>query len=194
MNASSLASPQSQRVAALAVLLLVLLAATALIAFPVYKLHERYDNALETLQFRLIKLRSVAAQKTEIQTSLGAVKGENPARFFLKSSAPNLAGSELQDVLRAAVEKGGARLTSVQIAAPKEEGRYRQIALNVQLVGNVTTLQRTLLALETTVPYVFVDMLRINSTQFRGARVNPGMEPEVTVQLDISAYAPLSGK
>lgn len=194
MKALDLGSPQSQRAAALALLLVVLLAAAALIAFPVYKLHERYDLALESLQFRLHKLRGVAAQKAEIQKGLAAVKGENAARFFLKNSAPNLAGSELQDLLRAAVEAGGARLTSVQVAAPKEEGRYRQIALNVQIIGNVMTLQKTLHSLETALPYVFVDMLRINSTQFRGARVNPGMEPEVTVQLDVSAYAPLSGK
>lgn len=194
MKMVDFSSRETQRTAALAVLLVVVLAAVALIAFPVYKLHERYDSALETLQFRLNKLRGVAAQKAEIQSALAAVKSENPARFFLKNSAPNLAGSELQDLLRAAVEKGGARLTSVQVAAPKEEGRYRQIALNVQIVGNVQTLQGTLHALESALPYVFVDMLRINSTQFRGARVNPGLEPEVTVQLDVSAYAPIPGK
>jgi hypothetical protein len=100
----------------------------------------------------------------------------------------------LQDIVRAAVEKGGARLTSVQIGAPKEEGRYRQIVLNVQVIGNVATLQKTLYTLESTVPYVFVDMLRINSTQFRGARVSAGLEPDVTVQMDISAYAPIATK
>ncbi|MEP6702512.1 MAG: type II secretion system protein GspM, partial [Betaproteobacteria bacterium] len=111
-----------------------------------------------------------------------------------KNTAPNLAGSELQDIVRAAIEKGGARLTSVQIAAPKEEGRYRQIILNVQVIGNIGTLQKSLFALESSLPYVFVDMLRINSTQFRGARVSPGVEPEVTVQLDLSAYAPMAVK
>lgn len=194
MKRLDLNSARAQRTAALALLLFVILAVTALIAIPAYKLHEHYDTALESLQFRFNKLRGVAAQKSEIQKGLAAVKGENAARFFLKNSAPNLAGSELQDMVRAAVESGGARLTSVQVAAPKEEGRYRQIVLNVQIIGNVMTLQKTLFALESTLPYVFVDTLRINSTQFRGARVNPGLEPEVTIQLDISAYAPIAGK
>ncbi|MBK7470960.1 MAG: type II secretion system protein M [Betaproteobacteria bacterium] len=194
MRRPDLSSPQAQRSAALALLLAVVLALAALIAIPAYKLHEHYDAALESLQFRFNKLRGVAAQKGEIQKALTAVKGESAARFFLKNSAPNLAGSELQDLVRAAVEKGGARLTSVQVAAPKEEGRYRQIVLNVQVIGNIMTLQKTLHALESGLPYVFVDTLRINSTQFRGARANPGLEPEVTVQLDISAYAPMTGK
>lgn len=194
MKRPDLNSARAQRTAALALLLFVILAATALIAIPAYKLHEHYDTALESLQFRFNKLRGVAAQKSEIQKGLAAVKGENAARFFLKNSAPNLAGSELQDLVRASVESGGARLTSVQVAAPKEEGRYRQIVLNVQIIGNVMTLQKTLFALESTLPYVFVDTLRINSTQFRGARANPGLEPEVTIQLDISAYAPIAGK
>ena len=194
MKGPDLSSPRAQRSAAVALLLAVVLALAALIAIPAYKLHAHYDAALESLQFRFNKLRGVAAQKGEIQKALTAVKGESAARFFLKNSAPNLAGSELQDLVRAAVETGGARLTSVQVAAPKEEGRYRQIVLNVQVIGNIMTLQKTLHALESGLPYVFVDTLRINSTQFRGARANPGLEPEVTVQLDISAYAPITGK
>lgn len=194
MKSPDLSSPQAQRTAALALLLAAVLALAALIAIPAYKLHEHYDAALESLQFRFNKLRGVAAQKGEIQKALTAVKSETAARFFLKNSAPNLAGSELQDLVRAAVEMGGARLTSVQVAAPKEEGRYRQIVLNVQVIGNIMTLQKTLHALESGLPYVFVDTLRINSTQFRGARANPGLEPEVTVQLDISAFAPITGK
>jgi hypothetical protein len=178
----------------LALLLTLVLAAGALVAVPLFKLHEHYDTALESLQVRFAKLRTVAAQKPETQKALAAVKGENSSRFFLKNTAPNLAGSELQDIVRAAVEKGGARLTSVQVAAPKEEGRFRQIVLNVQVIGNVGTLQKTLHALESSLPYVFVDTMRINSTQFRGARVAPGLEPEVTVQLDISAYAPIAAK
>lgn len=189
-----LGSPRQRRITAALLLLIALAMVSAAIAYPVYKLHEHYDSAIETLQFRFDKLRAVAAQRAEIQKVLTMVKGENPARFFLKNSAANLAGSELQDLVRAAVEKGGARLTSVQVAAPKDDGRYRQIILNLQIIANIMTLQKTLYALEGGQPYVFVDNLRINSTQFRGARPNPGLEPEVTIQLDVSAYAPLATK
>lgn len=185
-------SPIQRRITAVLLLLIALALVTAAVAFPVYKLHEHYDSAIESLEFRFDRLRSVAAQRAEIQKVLTTVKSENPSRFFLKNSAANLAGSELQDLVRAAVEKGGARLTSVQVAAPKDDGRYRQILLNVQLIANIITLQKTLYALESGQPYVFVDNLRINSTQFRGARPNPGLEPEVTVQLDVSAFAPMA--
>ena len=186
-----LGSARQRRITAVLLLLIVLTLVSAAIAYPVYRLHEHYDAALETLGFRFDKLRAVAAQRAEIQKVLTSVKGENPSRFFLKNSATNLAGSELQDLLRAAVEKGGARLTSVQVAAPKDDGRYKQIVLNVQIIANIMTLQKTLYALEGGQPYVFVDNLRINSTQFRGARPNPGLEPEVTIQMDVSAYAPI---
>jgi hypothetical protein len=190
----NLTSQKSRRAAALGLLLLFLLVAGALVAVPVYRLHGHYDTALESLHFRFEKLQSAAAQRPETVKALAAVKNENAAKFFLKNTAPNLAGSELQDLLRAAIEKGGARLTSVQIAAPKEEGRYRQIIVNAQVLGNIVALQKTLYAIESSVPYVFVDTLRINSTQFRGARVIAGVEPEVTVQMDVSAYAPVAAK
>jgi hypothetical protein len=194
MKLQDLRSPQARRAAALALLVVLILAAGALVAVPFYKLHEHYDTALESLQFRFAKLRAIAAQKPETQKALLAVKSENSTKFFLKNTAPNLAGSELQDIVRAAVEKGGARLTSVQVGAPKEEGRYRQVVLNIQVIGNIAALQKTLHALESSLPYVFVDTLRINSTQFRGARVAAGVEPEVTVQMDVSAYAQMAAK
>ncbi|MEP6702527.1 MAG: hypothetical protein ABJB04_05990, partial [Betaproteobacteria bacterium] len=101
MKLPNLRSPQARRAAALGLLLLLVLAAGALVAVPLYKLHEHYDTALETLQFRFAKLRTIAAQKPETLKALTAVKGENASRFFLKNTAPNLAGSELQDIVRA---------------------------------------------------------------------------------------------
>ena len=59
MKRLDLNSARAQRTAALALLLFVILAVTALIAIPAYKLHEHYDTALESLQFRFDKLRDV---------------------------------------------------------------------------------------------------------------------------------------
>jgi hypothetical protein len=56
---------------------------------------------------------------------------EGSRRFFLKNSAANLAGAELQELVRAAVEGNGGRITISQNQTPKEEGRYRQIGINV---------------------------------------------------------------
>src|SRR5215213_10626672 len=111
MTSPNFRSPGARRAAALGLLVLLLFGCGALIAVPFFKLHEHYDTALESLSFRFVKLRTVAAQRPETQKALTAVKAENASRFFLKNTAPNLAGSELQDIVRAAVEKGGARLT-----------------------------------------------------------------------------------
>ena len=48
-------------------------------------------------------------------------------------TAANLAGAELQELVRAAVENNGGRITTVQITTPRDDGRFRQIGLNLQL-------------------------------------------------------------
>jgi predicted negative regulator of RcsB-dependent stress response len=85
-------SRQARRAAALGLLLVLVLGAGALIAVPFYQLHEHYDTALEALQFRYAKLQNIAAQKPETIKALAAVKNENASKFFLKNTAPNLAG------------------------------------------------------------------------------------------------------
>ena len=48
---------------------------------------------------------------------------EGRRRFFLKNTAPNLAGAELQELVRAAIENNGGRITTSQNQAPKDDGR-----------------------------------------------------------------------
>ena len=77
------------------------------------------------------------------------------------------------------------------MAAPtsKEEGRYRQITVNVQLTANVFALRKILNAIENNIPYLYVDNLTVRSQVPGNFRPQPGAEPEMFVQLDVSGYS-----
>jgi hypothetical protein len=91
--------------------------------------------------------------------------------------------------VRAAVEGNGGRITISQNQTPKEEGRYRQIGINVQFFATTPNLQKILYALETQQPYLVVENLTLRPLNaFRGFRPAAGQEPEVNVQLDVAGF------
>ena len=90
----------------------------------------------------------------------------------------------------ALIESSGGRLITVQAPTYKEEGRYRQISVNVQLTANIFALRKILNAIESNVPYLFVDSLMVRTQIPSTFRPQPGQEPEMYVSLDVSGYAP----
>jgi general secretion pathway protein M len=156
---------------------------------PFLLLHRHYDAAIEALQQRLDVYQRVAAQTPELKKALEAVRARNGRRFFLQNVAPNLAGAELQDLVRAAVENNGGRITTIQIAQPREEGHFRQIGVSVQLFATTPNLQKILYTLETQVPYALVENITVRPLNaFRGFKPPPGAEPELSVMLDVSGF------
>jgi hypothetical protein len=184
-------SPARSRLVAVGILLLLIATAIAAIAVPAVMLHRRYDTLIADMLDRLQRYRRVAAQQPQWQRVLDELRARDSTRFTLKNQASNLAGAELQDMVRGAIESAGGKIITIQSAQPKEEGRFRQVGLNVQMFAPTAGVQKILYALETQAPYVFIDNLSIRATAFRGYRPNPGVEPELNVQMDVSSFSSL---
>jgi hypothetical protein len=190
VNAAIARLPAKQQ-RALAIVLFVIAAviALSLLLLPVVLLHLHYNNAIASMTDRLDTYRRVAAQAPEYKRALDVMREKDARRFFLKNSAANLAGAELQEIVRGAVEGNGGRITISQNQAPKDDGRYRQIGLNVQFFATTPNLQKILYALESQQPYLVVENLTLRPMNaFRGFRPAAGQEPEVNVQLDVAAF------
>jgi hypothetical protein len=184
-----LPAPQ-QRTLAVLLLVVAIAAALAVLLLPVYLLHRHYDDAIASLGDRLERYRRVAAQAPEYRKALDAMRERNGRRFFLKNLAPNLAGAELQELVRAAIEGNGGRITTSQNQAPKDDGRFRQIGVNVQFFASTPNLQKILYAIETQQPYLVVENMTLRPLNaFRGFKPAAGQEPEVNVQLDVAGFA-----
>ena len=190
----SLAPARLTRVQSRALAIGLLVAAVALalgvLLLPVVMLHKHYSDAIESLTDRLERYRRVAAQAPEYRAALEAMREKNGRSFFLRNTAPNLAGAELQELVRAAIEANGGRITTSQNQAPKDEGRFKQITVNVQFFASTPNLQKILHAVETQQPYLVVENITMRPLNaFRGFKPGPGQEPEINVQVDVAAFA-----
>ena len=182
-------APRQSRALAIGLAVIAMLAVLALVLLPFVLLHRHYDKAIDALQDRIEIYRRVAAQSPELKRALDALRTRDGRRFFLHSTAPNLAGAELQDLVRGAIENNGGRITTIQIAPPREEGRFRQIGGSVQLFATTANLQKILYALETQTPYALVDSITVRPLNaFRGFKPSPGAEPELSATLDVSGF------
>jgi hypothetical protein len=182
-------APRQSRILAIALLVAAAALGICLLLAPFLLLHRHYDLAIETTQDHLERSRRVAAQMPELKRALDTVRAKNGRRFFLHNTAPNLAAAELQDIVRAAIENNGGRITTIQGAQPRDDGRFRQIGINVQLFATTPNLQKILFGLETQTPYVLIDSLTVRPLNaFRGFKPAAGNEPELSVLLEVSAF------
>ena len=188
MANATMNSEQSRR-AAVGLLAATLIVVVAAIALPVWLLHRHYDSALADSSNRLERYNRIAATRPEVAKQLEAMRGKDTRKFFLRSGAAALSAAEAQETLRSLVEGSGGRLITMQAPVSKEEGRYRQITVNMQLTANMQSARKILNAIETSVPYLFIDNLKVTSQVPGNFRPQPGAEPEVFVQLDVTGYA-----
>jgi len=183
-------TPVQSRALAIGLLVAAVALALGVLLLPVAMLHKHYSDAIETLTDRLERYRRVAAQAPEYRAALEAMREKNGRSFFLRNTAPNLAGAELQELVRAAIEANGGRITTSQNQAPKDEGRFKQITVNVQFFASTPNLQKILHAVETQQPYLVVENITMRPLNaFRGFKPGPGQEPEINVQVDVAAFA-----
>ena len=183
-------SPARQRALAAGLLLIAIVAVLAAVLGPILALHRHYDAAISDTSDRLVRYRRVAAQAPALRNALDAMQQRDGRRFFLKNTATNLAGAELQELVKAAIEGNGGRITTSQNTSAREDGRFREIGVNVQFFATTPALQKILLAIETHQPYLIVENLTVRPLNaFRGFKPAPGQEPELNVQLDVGAWA-----
>jgi general secretion pathway protein M len=183
-------SPSRQRALALGLLVLAIVGAVAVVFGPIVLLHRHYDRAIADTSSRLRVYERVAAQAPELRVALNAMQQRDGRRFFLQNTATNLAGAELQELVKSAIENNGGRITTSQNTTPREDGRFRQIGVNVQFFAATPALQKILLAIESHQPYLIVDNLTVRPLNaFRGFKPAAGQEPELNVQLDVGAWA-----
>jgi hypothetical protein len=183
-------TPGQSRALAVALLAAAIVLTLGVVLLPVVLLHKHYSDAIESLSDRLARYRRVSAQAPEYRAALDAMKEKNGRTFFLKNTAPNLAGAELQELVRGAIEGNGGRITTSQNPAPKEDGRFKQITVNTQFFASTPNLQKILYAIETQQPYLVVENITLRPLNaFRGFKPGPGQEPEINVQVDVAGFA-----
>jgi len=186
-------NPQQSRNMAIAVLVAAVLLIAGPLAGAVWYVNHYYDVKLAEKQDRIERLQRIASTRVAVSRQLDAMRARETRKVFLRSGATALSAAEAQEAVKSLVESSGGKLITMQAPSSREEGRYRQITVVVQLTANVQALRRILHTLEGNTPYLFVDNVTIRSQVTGQYRAAPGQETEMFVSFDVSGYTPLGG-
>ncbi len=182
-------NPKQSRTLAVALFAVAVVLAIAVIVLPPFLLHRHYDYYLDNYSEQLARYQRLANTREATQAKLAAIRAREPRKYFLKNAGPALGASEIQDVAKSLIEGNGGKLIATQVLPPKDDGRFRQIVINVQMSGSSPALRNIVYAAENAQPYLFIDNLLVRSNQSYNYRPNPGVEPEMFIQFDLSAFA-----
>ncbi len=182
-------TPVQSRVLAIALLLTVLAVLAVLVYVPWQQAHRHYDTVIEDRLDRTARYLRIAAQRKNVEANISLIKQRDAGRFYLKASAPALAAAEVQQIAQAIIEANEISVESTQIAAHKDDGQRRKVAVSYRLRGSLPAVQKALYELETAMPYFYVDKLVVRASVGRGFTSTPGVEPDILVQFDLYAFA-----
>jgi hypothetical protein len=189
MSMPLITDPQRSRQLAVGLLVVVAVAIIAAIAVPEWLLRRHYDAAVAESLDKLDRFRRIAGTRPQVQRQLEAMASRDPRKFFLRSGAAALSAAEAGEAVRSLVEASGGRLITMGAPSSRDEGRYRQVTVNVQMTANIFALRKILNTIETNTPYLFVDNLTVRTQVPAAFKPTPGAEPDMFVQFDISGYA-----
>ena len=152
--------------------------------------HQLYAETTEQLQDRLLRYQRLIAQRPQLEQRLSEVRQSDAVDvYYLSQETPTLAATELQRRASQAVQSSGGSLTSSQVLPVEQESDFTKVAIRIQMNGDVEALNKTLYALESERPAVFVDNVQIRARTIRQRvprrtdRDRRGVEIKTQIQL-----------
>ena len=160
---------------------------------PLLAISDSYRERLEDLEFKLQKLRKIAAEKDYWLKRLEEIKrqGKAEGRLIARDTAA-LASADLQTLIKEAVNRAGGELISTQVIPEHKEEQFNRVAVKVRMTGSTQALRDVLHSFESGHPILLVDNLNIRPIR-NVHPVLPGRKPgkvtdKLSVDFDVIGY------
>ena len=157
-----------QRMLAVTLLLALLVALAAGIAWPLWSANAAQAEQIAEQRRMLGHYRRIAAEGARLERELARLERWYAAsKLHLRETTEALAAAELQRIVKQQVTTHGGRLVSAQTLTTKAEGAFSQIAVKVHLTTDLNGMLKTLHGLENARPLLFIDNLSVRGSRIR---------------------------
>jgi general secretion pathway protein M len=184
-------TPAHRRIAALAILMVLIAAVTGSVALPYSAVVASYDGQVERHNKKLALQRAIVRDGEKArgqQRTLERIESANG--FFLVSNEPALASAELQRRVKLVIEQSGATIVSSQMLGEKNQKQVEQVLLRVQMRCGVEELQKVLHTLEAQSPVLLLDNILIGARPAGGViqGKGPASQQQLDVRFDVAGF------
>lgn len=184
-------TPRAQRIVALVLLVLALVAGGGLVAGPYLAMVGSYEHKLDQLTKKLQHYRVIVQQGAGTREQQRVLtRLERSYGYYLGGDKPTLAAAELQRRVKQVIEQQGGTVVSSQVLGEKNEGGLRQIALRVTMRTGIGTFAQVLHTLEAQPPVLVFENIHIGArpggatARWRGS----GNLQEIDVRFDVLGF------
>ena len=160
---------------------------------PLLAINQSYRERIEDSEFKLQKLRKIAAEKDFWLKRLEEIKrqGKAEGRLIARDTAA-LASADLQSLIKEAVNHAGGELISTQVIPEHKEEQFNRVAVKVRMTGSTQALRDILHSFESGHPILFVDNLNIrpirNVQPMLPGRKAGKVTDKLSVDFDVIGY------
>jgi general secretion pathway protein M len=180
-----------QRWLAVGLLLMLVAVLVSLVLVPVLFQVYEYRESIDNLQFRLDRYNRKIARKDDLIRHIAKTREElEQTGYFGLYKTAAMASADLQKQVKHAVTSSGGQLTSTQALPPKDMDGLTEIVIKVRLSGSLEAIADSLYKIETGLPYMVVEKLKILSVRGRRNRRTRKLEQidKVNVNMEIRSF------
>lgn len=168
MNKTKFKPRNPERFAAVAILAIAVTVLFGLTALPAWLANARYQQEVEELHGRLVRLDAMSEQADDIRERFDALRrAQNSRGYFLQSESASVASADLQRILKSISNANGTQLMSTQILPASTDDNLTRVSLRVRVRGPLAGLIASMYALETNTVLLFIDNLSIRQAASR---------------------------
>jgi general secretion pathway protein M len=169
----------------------------AFVGMPVQAFFAERDAQIAGQRTLIARFAAIAAQQPRVQAAAQQADAQVEQGEFLVGTNEGVIVADLQTRLKTMAEAAGARLRSVQSLPPKTREEVRYVGARLDVYGPLAAIQRTLYAVESAQPYLFVDAAAVRAAPSVNPAALPNaaaQEPVIDAQLDVFGAVHLKGR
>ena len=178
-----------QRLAALALLLLVLVLVYGLAVAPTIQSHRALDVEIQTASEMIARYETIADTRESTEGLLMELSNRKGAdQAYLGGQTYSLAAAELQNIVTQTVARHQGKVRSIQVLPAVQDGGARRVSLRAQVTASYSSLLETLYALETHGRALFIEQLDVRRHAATAPSSTGEQEPTLVISLDVAGY------
>ncbi|MFO1187700.1 MAG: type II secretion system protein GspM [Alphaproteobacteria bacterium] len=174
-----------ERLVALALLALAILAAQGMVVAPLVALYDAREKHLDMLTTRAMRVAIQRGSSEETQRRLAALESSGEARaIFWPGTTEAVATAALQEQMRTLLTQSGADVETTEALPSVPDGALARIALRLRFSADIDQLSRVIHSVEAARPALIIERVAVRAQN--STRVDA---PALAVELQLFGFA-----
>lgn len=182
-------SPQMQRLAALAILAALVIAAVVGLIEPLVSAYVDARRTIAQDRAAVAHAELSGPDTAALQAELANLKAQTgPPPGALPGANESLAAAELQRRLKTAIEAANGEVRSMQTLPSRLDGGFRRVTVRGQATLKIAGLREAVYDIETNSPLLFLDNVEVTARPDQSGHPGAAEDPGLDVRFDLYGY------